>query len=288
MTMPPPPPAAAATIFLFFMALIHTHTALSFRCAPSSSLLLRSSIMSKRSSTAKTSQQTKKAKTQQSLSGFFSTAAKKSSSDGAATAATSSSSSSSSSQYKIFCDLDGVLVDFDAGVKKLFNGRSPDQLPVGRMWGAINKADQFYAKLPWTTDGKELWNELKVLDTTPDILTGVPLTKKSRAEKFAWCQKQLGITVNHVDMAGKQSAHELVSGRRKNKLGVVNVITCWSKNKHYESKDNHVLIDDRESLKEAWEGNGGIFIHHTETQRTLSMLRERGILEGKSNGKREE
>eukprot|EP00571_Detonula_confervacea_P011929 CAMPEP_0172304280 /NCGR_PEP_ID=MMETSP1058-20130122/5704_1 /TAXON_ID=83371 /ORGANISM="Detonula confervacea, Strain CCMP 353" /LENGTH=240 /DNA_ID=CAMNT_0013015435 /DNA_START=71 /DNA_END=793 /DNA_ORIENTATION=+ len=228
--------------------------------------------MSKRSSSASQSQQSKKTKTQQSLSGFFSTS--KSSSDDA----TTTTSSSSSSQYKIFCDLDGVLVDFDAGVKKLFNGRSPDELPnQGMMWGGISKAEKFYARLPWTADGKALWEELKNNHpTTPDILTGVPRTLKSRGEKFAWCKANLGISVNHVDMAGKKSAHELVTGRRKN--GTVNVITCWSKNKHCESKENHILIDDRLSLREAWEERGGTFIHHISTERTLSMLRQKGVL----------
>ncbi len=107
------------------------------------------------------------------------------------------------------------------------------------------------------------------------------MTFKSRAEKFAWCKRELAMPVNHVDMAGKKSTHELVSGRRQNKVGIVNVITCWSKNKHYESKANHVLIDDRLSLKHAWENRGGIFIHHTSTESTISMLRERGVLESK-------
>lgn len=56
----------------------------------------------------------KKQKTQQSLSGFFASSKP-------------DTSTTSKSEYKIFCDLDGVLVDFDAGVKKLFNGRSPGE-----------------------------------------------------------------------------------------------------------------------------------------------------------------
>ena len=155
-----------------------------------------------------------------------------------------------------------------------------DELPnQGMMWGAISKADQFYAKLPWTVDGKVLWNELKKNQTTNlDILTGVPRHNKSRAEKFAWCKRELGIETNHVDMAGKKASHELVTGRRKDKEGVVNVITCWSKNKHCESKANHILIDDRLALREKWEQRGGIFIHHTSAERSIELLRERGVL----------
>ena len=79
-------------------------------------------------------------------------------------------------------------------------------------------------------------------------------------------------------MAGKKASHELVTGRRKDKEGVVNVITCWSKNKHCESKANHILIDDRLALREKWEQRGGIFIHHTSAARSIKLLRERGVI----------
>lgn len=226
-------------------------------------------MSSKRPSNSPAQEQSKKkAKTQASLSGFFATASK-----------SSSPADTTSSGYKIFCDLDGVLVDFETGVKQIFNGRPPNEINQGMMWGAISKADQFYTSLPWCHDGKALWEELKNIPGV-DILTGVPRHNSSRVQKFAWCKKELGVhgvNVNHVDMAGKKSAHELVAGRRKK--GVVNVITCWSKNKHLESKANHILIDDRLSLRDAWEKKGGIFIHHTNTESTLRMLRERGVLE---------
>ncbi len=142
------------------------------------------------------------------------------------------------------------------------------------------------------------------MPSPPDILTGVPRNHQSRAEKFAWCQRELisvagarvddanvdttttttttaSLKVNHVDMAGKKSTHEAVLGRKRK--GFINVITCWSRNKHCESKKNHVLIDDRVSLREAWEEKGGIFVHHTSTERTLEVLKERGIL-GRADG----
>ena len=80
--------------------------------------LKRSSGSSDKSSKKKTKQQ------QSSLTGFFKSANAKADDDDDAVA---------SFKYKIFCDLDGVLVDFDSGVKSLFNGRSPDELPAGTM-----------------------------------------------------------------------------------------------------------------------------------------------------------
>jgi len=261
-------------------------------------------MSSKRSSSGfssidKSSPKKKVKQQQQSLTGFF-TKAKAANDDAAA--GEDNTDNLSSFKYKVFCDLDGVLVDFDSGVKALFNGRSPDELPAGTMWGRISSTPNFYANLPWTADGQTLWNELvQQLPSPPDILTGVPRNYQSRAQKFAWCQRELvsaaaavvvagtdakllsttakksvSLKLNHVDMAGKKSTHEAVSGRKRK--GVINVITCWSRNKHCESKKNHVLIDDRVSLREAWEKNGGIFVHHTSTQRTLEVLRERGIL----------
>ncbi len=268
----------------------------SYRCSITSSFIstLPDNKMSLKRGSGSSDKSSSKKKTKQqqsSLTGFFKSANGKADDD--------DDDAVSSFKYKIFCDLDGVLVDFDSGVKSLFNGRSPDELPVRTMWGRISSTQNFYANLPWTADGQTLWNELVQLPSPPDILTGVPRNHQSRAEKFAWCQRELisvaaatldlangdaataSLKVNHVDMAGKKSTHEAVSGRKRK--GYINVITCWSRNKHCESKKNHVLIDDRVSLREAWEEKGGIFVHHTSTERTLEVLRERGIL-GRANG----
>jgi hypothetical protein len=138
------------------------------------------------------------------------------------------------SSYVIYCDLDGVLVDFDAGVRKLCRGKGPKEIEKSStMWKAIATAKRFYYHLPWTSDGKMLWNSIRHM--SPNILTGVPMFKESRLDKAEWCKRELGLKTNHVDMAGPKGSHEAVLGEKVNAPHTVNVITCWSRNKHLES-----------------------------------------------------
>jgi hypothetical protein len=131
--------------------------------------------------------------------------------------------------FRIFCDMDGVLTDFDAGIEKLC-GKPPSQISSGFLWSSIAKAPSFFVDLEWCDDGQELWNAIR--PHRPTILTGVSRAAVSK-DKFEWCKRELCVETNHVDMAAKKKAHEPVSGFRKQ--GVTNVITCWSKNKHRES-----------------------------------------------------
>jgi hypothetical protein len=179
--------------------------------------------------------------------------------------------------FKVYCDLDGVLADFEKGVIDIL-GRSPSKIVKGTMWKTIARTNAFYENLDWTRDGQKLWNHIKHLN--PDILTGVPYPKQHRIEKVNWCKKMLGIKqVHHVDMASGCRDHETVNGNEPvNQEGVTNVITCWSNNKARQCKYGSVLIDDREDFRASWEAEGGIFIHHTDTESTIVQLKERGIL----------
>lgn len=187
----------------------------------------------------------------------------------------SASASAPPPPFKIYCDLDGVLVDFGEGVRRLCGAR-PEQLTKSRMWSIISRKDGFYEDLPWMKGGAELWEAIRPLQ--PDILTGVPMNARASTEKASWCRRELGIPINHVNMAGPKSSHTIVSGRKQR--DVTNVITCWSRNKFQEARQRAVLIDDRLDLGLMWEKNGGIFIHHTpgQVEPTLSKLKEHGIL----------
>ena len=136
----------------------------------------------------------------------------------------------------IFCDLDGVLADFEKGVKNIFD-KSPDELNPAFMWGTINKSDNFFETLPWMPKGRELWEQIR--EYHPIILTGIPKGNRTAAEqKIRWCQRELG--------------HD------------VQVITCYTKDKPNFCLIKSILIDDRTDNLKPWSENGGKFILYDE------------------------
>jgi hypothetical protein len=161
----------------------------------------------------------------------------------------SSLSLSVPSGFRLFVDLDGVLADFDSGVLSL-TGMLPHEQSPAQMWSALARADRFYERLDWMSDGHQLWESLRHLN--PTILTGLPRGSWAEPQKRAWCARELGPDVQ--------------------------VITCWSREKAARAQERlvpgevAVLIDDRESLAESWEAAGGVFIHHQTAARTLSHL----------------
>jgi hypothetical protein len=151
--------------------------------------------------------------------------------------------------YKIYCDLDGVLCDFDKAVREIL-GKPPHELGDKVMWPMLARQKNFYGDLDWMPDGKELWNSIKHLN--PTILTGVPFGGWAPGQKKIWCGRELGYEVP--------------------------VITTWSREKHLHSGPNCVLIDDRVKLREKWVEAGGIFVQHTSTANSLLELKTLGIL----------
>jgi hypothetical protein len=135
----------------------------------------------------------------------------------------------------IFCDLDGVLADFEQGVLNRFKKR-PDQLQPGTMWGVINKSNTFFETLPWMPRGRELWEQIKQYD--PIILTGIPRSSTAAEQKRRWCATELGPDVH--------------------------VITCSTKDKPNFCIKNAVLIDDRSDNSIDWNIKGGKFLLYDE------------------------
>ena len=66
-------------------------------------------------------------------------------------------------KFHIYCDMDGVLVDFNKGYFEL-TGHKLDGIyrTDTNFWDPINQAGyDFWINLDWMPDGKELWSYIK-------------------------------------------------------------------------------------------------------------------------------
>ena len=151
-------------------------------------------------------------------------------------------------QPRLFLDADGVLANFDEGARrrlgmpaKAFEAKRGR----GAFWRELAKAPGFYAKLPLMPDAMQLFEAVRHLK--PTILTGLPLGNWAAPQKVTW-------------------AAEHFPG--------VPIITCMARDKHKHMHEGDVLVDDRETHREAYEAHGVIFIHHKNTADSLRQLAE--------------
>ena len=156
-------------------------------------------------------------------------------------------------RYQLFVDLDGVLADFDSGVRRV-TGKEPAELEPRRMWPVLARTPGFYDSLDWMPDGKELWEAVKGF--SPVILTGLPMGRWAEPQKRAWCERELGAHVPVITGMSRKKAQLAAEWMEENNLG----------------DRTPLLIDDRLKLQEAWEAEGGVFVLHLGTGSSLKEL----------------
>ena len=187
--------------------------------------------------------------------------------------------------YKIYCDMDGVLCDFEKAVVDVINRELSSENPkhpklaakvvadLGRnyitvedihkyspgkskpaakyMYSLVHDDEEFWANLPWQPGGKQLWSYIRQFD--PDILTS-PMDKAGKTEslsgKLTWVEKNLGLDADKVNFA-----HD------KYKFAV-----------SPEGKPN-ILIDDFKTKVEPFTDAGGIGILHISADNTIKLLK---------------
>jgi hypothetical protein len=152
--------------------------------------------------------------------------------------------------YKIYCDMDGVLADFESGYEKLTGIDLRGEFVKGDdFWEPISKAGVgFWAGLKWMPDGQKLWDYLKPYK--PDLLSAPSREDSSRIGKHVWV---------------------------KHKIPGTKLILRYAKQKQELATPESILIDDRQVNIDQWEAAGGIGILHTSTDNTIKQLKQLGL-----------
>jgi hypothetical protein len=161
-------------------------------------------------------------------------------------------------QYEIYCDMDGVLVDFDKGYKNL-TGQETHHVDLqgkDEFWGTFRQSledkkmqeKDYWANLEWMPDGKELWDHIQSMK--PTLLSAPSRDPQSRWGKRIWVKKNIP--------------------------GTPLILAAASAKKNYANK-NSILIDDRISNINEWNAAGGIGILHTSTSSTIEKLSKYGL-----------
>lgn len=150
--------------------------------------------------------------------------------------------------YKIYCDMDGCITDFVEQYTK-YSGVTPEDAEylynndMEKFWEPVNKGGvEFWSEMPWTEDGKELWEYISPMN--PTILTAPSKGDDCPTGKKIWIKRELG-----------------------------DIPTLIERDKYKYSGENNILIDDTKKKIDDWIDAGGIGILHVSTKDTINKLK---------------
>lgn len=168
--------------------------------------------------------------------------------------------------FRIFVDLDGVLVDFEkfAAEHIIEKHINIDQVQAhlaqrgakNDFWKAVNrwvkKGHLFFGAMDPMEDAFVLWDYIK--EYFPTILSATGHVPHASTEKRDWVKRHLGDTT----------------------AGMALFVRAASEKCQYAAP-NHILIDDRKKAIEPWIEAGGIGILHTSAADTIEQLKKLGV-----------
>ncbi len=193
--------------------------------------------------------------------------------------------------YQIYCDMDGVLVDLEAGIEEelVFADIEDDireqairVIHSGELWhtlqgdsdlnkgvkaifdvlsqGSSEKRKEFWADLPPKSDVMTLWNYIS--EYNPIILSAPwkindKIDQACCAGKKKWFEK-LNPQPRKVIIAGCEGENEGDTSKH-----------LYARN---EDGTKNILIDDMEFYLNDWDAAGGIAIKHTSASTTIKEL----------------
>ena len=155
-------------------------------------------------------------------------------------------------KYTLYCDMDGVLCDFEKRFEDL-TGLTPKEFRskngLDKFWKTIDDDGvRFWVGMSWMPDGKQLYNYIK--PNLYSLLSSPSFDNSSRLGKRLWV--------------------------RNNTPGT-KLILAARKNKQDYSEENAILIDDLELTINEWNAKGGIGIQHTSAASTIEQLKALGL-----------
>ena len=146
---------------------------------------------------------------------------------------------------KIYFDMDGVLADFNAGIRDLGvepvdinSPYTPEKAAAyDRLFNAMRNANHFFRYLKPIPDGVILFTRLrKILGDRVAVLTGIPSEKRGIVDavddKRIWVDEWLGADVEVIAVPSKEK-------------------------KNYCKGQGYALIDDSEKNVREWIAAGG-------------------------------
>ena len=174
-------------------------------------------------------------------------------------------------KYYIFCDMDGVLVDFDKGYKDLtgVSTHHADAQGKNEFWktfrdGLKNSGEteeHYWANLDWQPGGKELWDYISKYN--PYVLTA-PAVNFDFPEELRYSRE------HNESIKGKLDWVKRLPNMRK-------IYFAAAKNKAKFAGPNNILIDDRKDTIDSWNAKGGIGILYKSAPQVINDLKELGL-----------
>ena len=174
-------------------------------------------------------------------------------------------------QYKIYCDMDGVLTDFEKRFFTKLQQEGPKYYKQSELQGFNEPKDfekrfgaeefwkfidqhigiSFWVGMDWMPEGKRLWDYIK--PHKPELLTSPSKNNVSRLGKNLWVRNNL------------------------NPKPKVNF--AYSKDKQIYAQPNAILIDDKKSNINEWQAKGGIAIRckNGNVDHVIEKLQELGL-----------
>ena len=156
----------------------------------------------------------------------------------------------------VYLDMDGVLVNLEKGAFKVHGAKLSD-VPKPERWDKINAIKNFWKELNWMPGAKKIWDFLKPY--TQSIMSAWTKHDPNSAKgKEDWLKGHVGsLSRSRINLVMRADKKRFAKDGR---TGAPNI-----------------LIDDHPKNIGEWEANGGIGIHHTNVNRTITKLKKLGF-----------